>query len=90
LAAFVLVSAGVLVMRRTQPNMQRGFKTPLVPFVPIMGVIVCGAMMYGLDVRTWEGFLSWTAVGLIVYFLYSRYHSVARKEMTSKTMPVKN
>lgn len=67
-------------MRVNQPDLPRAFRTPLVPFVPIMGVLVCGAMMFGLDERTWQGFLGWTALGLIVYFLFSRKHSVARKE----------
>jgi APA family basic amino acid/polyamine antiporter len=80
LSAFVLVSAGVWVMRINMPDLPRAFKTPLVPFVPIMGVLVCGAMMFGLDERTWQGFLGWTALGLIVYFIYSRHHSVARRE----------
>lgn len=80
LSAFVLVSAGVLIMRRTQPNLPRAFKTPLVPLVPILGIITCAAMMFGLDRNTWIGFLGWTALGLLVYFLYSRYHSVAQKD----------
>jgi len=84
LSAFVLVSAGVWILRVKHPEFPRAFKTPLVPFVPIMGVLVCGAMMFGLDARTWQGFLGWTALGLIVYFLYSRFHSVARKEISDK------
>ncbi|MCS6991714.1 MAG: amino acid permease [Chitinophagales bacterium] len=79
LAAFVMVSAGVWVLRITQPNLPRAFRTPWVPFVPLMGVLVCGAMMLGLDQRTWNGFLLWTAAGLLIYFVYSRKHSVARK-----------
>jgi APA family basic amino acid/polyamine antiporter len=84
LSAFLLVSVGVWVMRVKQPDLPRAFRTPWVPFVPIMGILVCAAMMYGLDNQTWEGFLTWTAVGLIVYFLYSRHHSVARKEAALK------
>ena len=80
LSAFLLVSMGVWVMRVKQPGLPRSFRTPWVPFVPIMGILVCAAMMYGLDNQTWLGFLTWTAVGLIVYFLYSRHHSVVRKE----------
>jgi len=83
LSAFVLVSIGVWVMRVRQPNLQRAFRTPMVPLVPILGAGVCGAMMYGLDERTWEGFLIWTALGLIVYFLYSRHNSAARKESST-------
>jgi len=84
LSAFVLVSAGVWILRVKHPEFPRAFKAPLVPFVPIMGVLVCGAMMFGLDKRTWQGFLGWTALGLIVYFLYSRFHSVARKDSEGK------
>jgi len=84
LSAFLLVSAGVWIMRVRQPELKRAFTTPLVPFVPIMGILVCAAMMYGLNKQTWEGFLVWTAVGLIVYFLYSRHHSVARKDAMLK------
>lgn len=81
LSAFLLVSAGVWIMRVKQPGLKRAFTTPWVPFVPIMGILVCAAMMYGLDNQTWMGFLAWTGVGLVVYFLYSRHHSIARKEM---------
>jgi APA family basic amino acid/polyamine antiporter len=81
LSAFVLVSAGVLIMRKTQPNLPRAFKTPLVPLVPILGIITCTAMMFGLDRQTWMGFLLWTGIGLLVYFLYSRHHSIVQKEL---------
>lgn len=80
LSAFLLVSAGILVIRRTQPNLKRSFTTPFVPLVPILGIITCAAMMFGLDTYTWIGFLCWTALGFVVYFLYSRYHSVAQKD----------
>lgn len=80
LSAFLLVSAGILIIRKTQPNLPRTFKTPLVPLVPILGIITCGAMMFGLDMYTWIGFLCWTGIGLLVYFLYSRYHSIAQKD----------
>ncbi|MEO6167643.1 MAG: amino acid permease, partial [Chitinophagales bacterium] len=80
LSAFLLVSAGILIIRKTQPNLPRTFKTPLVPLVPILGIITCGAMMFGLDMYTWIGFLCWTAIGLLVYFFYSRYHSLAQKD----------
>lgn len=80
LSAFLLVSAGILVIRRTQPNLKRSFTTPFVPFVPILGIITCAAMMFGLDTYTWIGFLCWTAIGFLVYFLYSRYHSKAQMD----------
>lgn len=84
LSAFLLVSVGVWIMRVKEPNLKRAFRTPWVPFVPIMGILVCAAMMFGLDKQTWIGFLAWTAVGLVVYFFYSRHHSIARKEAAGK------
>lgn len=75
LFAFVLVSAGVWVMRRKSPEIVRPFKTPWVPFVPIMGVLICTAMIIGLDPQTLKVAAIWMAVGLVVYFVYSRKHS---------------
>lgn len=75
LFAFVLVSLGVWVMRKTDPNTPRPFKTPLVPFVPLMGMIVCTAMIVGLPGPTLLSALGWMIAGLLVYFIYSRKHS---------------
>jgi APA family basic amino acid/polyamine antiporter len=75
LFAFVLVSAGVMVMRRANPNVERPFRTPLVPLVPILGIVVCGAMIVSLDRATQLTAFVWMLVGLVVYFAYSRYHS---------------
>lgn len=75
LFAFVLVSAGVWIMRVRRPDMPRGFKTPLVPFVPIMGIVVCAAMIYGLGPENWIRLLVWLVIGLVIYFSYSRHHS---------------
>ncbi len=75
LFAFVLVSLGVIFLRRTQPNRPRGFKVPLVPLFPIISVILCGGLMTGLTVITWLRFVIWLALGLIIYFFYSRRHS---------------
>jgi len=76
LFAFVLVCIGVLVMRKSQPNAKRPFKTPLVPFVPVLGILVCVAMMVGLPGKTWLNMLAWMAIGLIIYFSYSRKNSL--------------
>jgi APA family basic amino acid/polyamine antiporter len=76
LFAFVLVSIGVLVLRRTRPDLQRGFTVPLVPIVPILSVIACLWLMLNLSVETWIRFVVWMALGVIVYFAYSRRHSV--------------
>lgn len=75
LFAFVLVSAGVLIMRRKEPNMRRPFKTPAVGFVSIMGVLVCTGMIIALDIQTLTVAFIWMVVGLLIYFLYSRHHS---------------
>lgn len=75
LFAFVLVSAGVWIMRRSDPNTKRPFRTPLVPFVPIMGVIICAAMIFALDAQTLTVAIAWMLFGLVVYFLYGRKHS---------------
>jgi amino acid transporter len=75
LFAFVLVSLGVIFLRRKQPDRPRGFKVPLVPLFPIMSVVLCGGLMTGLTVITWIRFFVWLAIGLVIYFLYSRRHS---------------
>lgn len=79
LLAFVLVSIGVLVMRRSNPDQVRPFKTPLVPFVPILGALVCLGMILALDQFTLLAALAWMAVGLVIYFLYSQNHSKLQK-----------
>ena len=71
LLAFVLVCAGIIVLRKTQPNVPRGFKTPWVPLVPILGILSCLAMMVALPGDTWLRLLIWLAVGFAIYFGYS-------------------
>ncbi len=75
LLAFVLVCAGVLVMRRTDPDAPRAFKTPLVPFVPLAGIAVCLFMMVFLPADTWLRLVVWMAVGLDLYYLYGMRRS---------------
>jgi len=75
LFAFVLVSMGVIFLRRTQPDRPRGFRVPLVPLFPLISVVLCGGLMTGLTVITWVRFFVWLGLGLLVYFLYSRRHS---------------
>ncbi len=79
LFAFVLVSIGVVVLRRTRADLERGFKVPLVPLVPILAVISCLWLMVNLSVETWLRFIVWMAIGVIIYFAYSRSHSVLAK-----------
>lgn len=71
LFAFILVSVGVIIMRKTNPNTPRPFKVPLVPLIPILGVLVCGFMIFGLGAQNWYRLLGWLAIGFVIYFGYS-------------------
>jgi APA family basic amino acid/polyamine antiporter len=75
LFAFMLVCGGVWILRRKQPTLQRDFKTPLVPLFPILGIIVCGAMILGLGWTNWARLGVWLVIGLVIYFGYGRKHS---------------
>ncbi|MCK2244903.1 MULTISPECIES: amino acid permease [unclassified Crossiella] len=75
LVAFGLVNVGVLVLRRTKPDLPRSFRTPLMPVVPLLGLALCVILIVGLGAKTWIAFLIWTAVGLVVYFGYGRRRS---------------
>ncbi len=76
LFAFVLVCGGIMIMRRTHPELPRPFKTPWVPIVPILGIVSNGFLMYKLGRENWERLFIWMAVGLVIYFAYSRKHSI--------------
>jgi APA family basic amino acid/polyamine antiporter len=78
LLAFVLVSIGVWILRIKSPNIQRPFKTPLVPIVPILGAIICLGMIVAIDTFTLKAALLWMAIGLVVYFAYSKKNSKLR------------
>ncbi len=75
LFAFCLVCLGVLVMRKKMPDAPRAFKTPLVPFVPVAGILVCGYLMFSLDLDSWIRLFIWLLVGFAIYFFYSKKHS---------------
>lgn len=75
LLAFVIVCAGVWVIRRTDPDLPRSFRTPWVPFVPIMGMLISLLMMIGLPFDTWLRLIIWLIIGMVIYFTYGRYHS---------------
>jgi APA family basic amino acid/polyamine antiporter len=75
LFAFVLVSIGVIVLRRTQPDLPRAFRTPAVPLIPVLAVIACAFLMLNLGSLTWWRFLVWMVLGFAVYFLYGYRHS---------------
>jgi len=76
LFAFVLVCIGIIIMRRTHPELPRPFKTPLVPLIPILGIAFNLAMMVGLGWSNWARLFIWMALGMIVYFGYSRKRSI--------------
>jgi hypothetical protein len=78
LFAFVIVCGGVWIMRRTQPNLQRPFKTPLVPLVPILGMVWNFAMMYSLGPDNWTRLIVWLVIGQVIFFAYGRRHSFLR------------
>jgi len=75
LFAFVVVCVGVLVLRRTRPDLPRAFRTPGVPVVPILGVIACVWLMINLPLETWLRFVVWMVIGIVIYLAYGRRHS---------------
>jgi APA family basic amino acid/polyamine antiporter len=75
LFAFLLVSLGVLVLRHTQPQRRRSFRTPGVPIVPLLSILCCLVLMASLPIETWVRFLVWLIIGLTIYFGYSRHRS---------------
>jgi len=80
LLAFVIVSVGIIILRKTEPDAPRSFKTPWVPVVPILGAIVCFAQMASLPFDTWVRLFVWMAIGFVIYFTYSRKHSKLRQK----------
>jgi APA family basic amino acid/polyamine antiporter len=75
LFAFVLVAAGIVVLRKTEPSRPRPFRTPLVPWVPLAAIVCCGYLMAELPAVTWWRFFIWLAIGLVFYFVYGFWHS---------------
>jgi basic amino acid/polyamine antiporter, APA family len=80
LFAFVLVALGIVVLRRTNPDRHRPFRTPFVPLVPALAVVMCTYLMIQLPWVTWVRFFVWLAIGLVVYFMYGVRHSVLRRQ----------
>ncbi len=79
LFAFAIVSAGVIVLRRTDPAAPRPFRVPLVPWLPIVAVGACLFLAAGLPLVTWLRFAVWLLAGMLVYFLYGRHRSTLRR-----------
>jgi APA family basic amino acid/polyamine antiporter len=87
LLAFVLVCAAVLVMRRTNPNAERPFRTPWVPLVPILGIAFCLLLMFSLPWENWLRLAIWLLIGFGIYFAYGKYHSRLGKELRGEPAP---
>jgi len=75
LFAFVLVCVAVIVLRKTNPELKREFRTPWVPFIPILGILACLLMMVGLGWTNWLRLFAWMAIGVLIYFVYSKKNS---------------
>jgi APA family basic amino acid/polyamine antiporter len=75
LFAFLIVNIGVIVLRRTAPDLERGFRVPFVPWFPLIGAALCIYLMTKLELVTWLRFFAWLAIGLVIYFIYGRTHS---------------
>lgn len=83
LFAFVLVCAGIIILRKKRPDIPRSFKTPWVPVIPILGIIVCLSLMYIQGPANWIRLITWLIIGLIIYFAYSVKHSKLQKRTKS-------
>lgn len=79
LMAFTVVCIAVLVLRKTQPKLNRPFRVPLVPLIPILGIVICMAQMFSLSADTWVRLIVWTLAGFVIYFLYGIKHSNLNK-----------
>lgn len=93
LLAFTIVCAAVLIMRRTHPNAERPFRSPFVPFVPIMGILSCLLLMFSLPAENWYRLIIWLLIGFAIYFSYGRRHSImarirAKEATASTTAPL--
>ncbi len=89
LSAFVLVSIGVIVLRRTRPDLPRAFRVPWVPVLPIASAAICLYLALNLPVETWLRFVVWLAIGFVIYFTYSRGHSRVGKAQEPARTPVR-
>lgn len=88
LFAFMLVCAAVIILRKTDPDLPRKFKTPLVPFIPLLGILVCLLMILGLGWTNWLRLIIWLDLGLLIYFGYSINKSKLHKNSNFKMSPI--
>lgn len=84
LFAFVLVSGGVIVLRRTRPDLERGFRVPFVPLLPVLSIAACLWLMLNLTALTWIRFVIWMALGIVLYALYGRRQSVLGRRLAEQ------
>jgi APA family basic amino acid/polyamine antiporter len=75
LSAFVLVSLGILVLRKKRPDLKTGYRVPLVPVLPVVSALLCSYLMLNLTTLTWLRFIGWMAIGLLIYLAYGMRHS---------------
>ena len=88
LSAFVLVSVGVIVLRRKRPDLKRGFTVPLSPWLPALSALICTYLMLNLSLETWARFLIWLALGFAIYFAYGmRKSRLAEGEWLNPALP---
>ena len=85
LLSFVVVSLGVIYLRKAMPDMERKFKCPGVPFTPVITVLCCLVLLASMRAITWIGFCVWLAIGIVFYFTYGRTHSVVQNENLDKS-----
>ena len=84
LLTFVIVCGGIIILRRTRPELPRPFRTPWSPVVPVLGMLTCGYLMSGLPVDTWLRLFAWLAAGTVVYLGYGRRHSKAQLRLRAE------
>jgi APA family basic amino acid/polyamine antiporter len=84
LFAFTVVCIAVLIMRKTNPEAERPFRCPMVPLVPILGILMCLLLMFSLPWANWLRLAGWLVIGLVIYFAYSRHHSFMKKYLADK------
>jgi APA family basic amino acid/polyamine antiporter len=87
LFAFVLVSAGVIILRRSRPDLERSFSVPGVPWLPILSILACAWLMVNLSVETWARFVVWLVIGFVIYFLYGNRHSRLGRGLDQADVP---
>jgi APA family basic amino acid/polyamine antiporter len=89
LFAFIVVSAGVLVLRKKQPERPRGFRVPLVPLTPILSIVFCLVLMLSLPLETWIRFFVWLGIGLLIYFSFGKKRAAAMQQNELSRQPGK-